>query len=123
MAQAHLHRFRDDLKNAPGPGSDAPPRSIRAKDLDENFRKVMVIESDEVDPVPYELEYFDEGTRLKNLKTLPDGQTKGDLAYWNPNAGKNNAGKWVVLRAKQSEDLHVLGIVGGELRWVKTEDC
>jgi hypothetical protein len=123
MAQAELHKFREDLKNKPGPGSDAPPRTIRARNLDENFQKVMVIESDQVDPVPYEVEYFDEGTRLKNIKAIPDGQTEGDLAYWNPSAGAGSAGKWVVLPAKQSADLHVLGIVEGKLRWVKTEEC
>jgi hypothetical protein len=121
MAQAELHKFREDLKKTPGPGSDAPPRTLSASDLDGNFKKVMLIESDDGDPPPYEVEYTDDGTRLKNLKHLPDGATEGDLAYWNPNAGA--AGKWVVLAAKQSRDLHVLGIIDGKLQWVSTEDC
>jgi hypothetical protein len=123
MAAADLHKFKDDLKAAPGPGSDAPPRTIRADDLDGNFKKVMLIESDDVDPVPYEIEHTENGTRLKSIKQLPDGGTEGDLAYWNPEAGNNGAGKWVVLKAKQSQELHVLGIIDGKLRWVKTENC
>jgi hypothetical protein len=123
MADIELHEFKEDVKNKPGPGSDAPPRTIRASDLDGNFQKVTLIESEDTDPVPYEVEYTDEGTRLKNLKTLPDGSTEGDLAYWNPDAGQNSTGKWVVLKAVQSSDLHVLGIEDGKLRWVDTEDC
>jgi hypothetical protein len=121
MAQIKLHLFRDDLKQIPGPGSSAPPRSIRAGDLDENYEKVTVIKPKQNNPVPYELEYTEQGTVLKNIKQLPDGQSRGDLAFWNPEAGE--AGKWVVLRAHRSIDLHVLGIEDGILKWVKTEDC
>jgi hypothetical protein len=121
MAKPKLHRFRDDLKKKPGPGSNAPPRTIRARDLDKNYEKVTVIKPKQRGPVPYEVEYTEHGTMLKNLKQLPNGQSRGDLAYWNPQAG--TGGKWVVLRAMQSSTLHVLGIRNGILQWVATEDC
>jgi hypothetical protein len=124
MAKADLHEFKDDLKNKPGPGSNAPPRTIRARDLDENFKKVMLIESDDVDPVPYELEYNDDGTMLKNLKQLPDGENLGDLAYYDPDAGNNGAGAWRVVRApEQDSKIYALTIENGALKWLETEDC
>jgi hypothetical protein len=70
MALPDLHKFERDLKNRPGPGSNAPPVSIRAKDLDENYKKVTLIESNE-DPPPYTVEYTKEGTRLKDIRGLP----------------------------------------------------
>jgi hypothetical protein len=71
MALPDLHLFENDLKNKPGKGSNAPPVSIRAKNLDENYKKVTLIESDE-DPPPYTVEYTEDGTRLKNIKGLPE---------------------------------------------------
>jgi hypothetical protein len=124
MAKADLHEFKEDLKNKPGPGSDAPPRTIRASDLDGNFKKVMLIESDDVDPVPYEVEYTEDGTMLKNLKQLPDGENLGDIAYYDPEAGNNGAGAWRVLRApEQDSKIYALTIENGALKWLETEDC
>jgi hypothetical protein len=124
MAKADLHEFKEDLKNKPGPGSDAPPRTVRASDLDGNFKKVMLIESDDVDPVPYEVEYTEDGTILKNLKQLPDGENLGDLAYYDPDAGNNGAGAWRVLRApEQDSKIYALTIENGALKWLETEDC
>lgn len=71
MPKLDLHEFKDDLKATPGPGSKAPPRTIRASDLDENFAKVTLIESAE-DPPPYQVEYTKDGTRLKNIRGLPE---------------------------------------------------
>jgi hypothetical protein len=124
MAKADLHEFKEDLKNKPGPGSDAPPRTVRASDLDGNFKKVMLIESNDVDPVPYEVEYTEDGTILKNLKQLPDGENLGDLAYYDPDAGNNGAGAWRVLRApEQDSKIYALTIENGALKWLETEDC
>lgn len=113
MAAPDLHKFKDDLKNKPGPGSNAPPRTIRANDLDKNFKKVTVAESDE-DPKLYELKYTEDGTILTRI--LPNGKNTGDILYWN---GK----KWVVLNAVESNVLHVLGIQNSALLWVQTQDC
>lgn len=113
MAEIDLHKFERDLKSRPGPGSAAPPRTIRAKDLDGNFNKVTLLK-DNNEPALYDLEYTKDGVRLTRL--LPDGKNKGDLLYWDRR-------KWVVLRAVQSETLHVLTIQDGTLKWVPTEDC
>jgi hypothetical protein len=123
MASIDLHKFRDDLRNAPGKGSDAPPRTIRASDLDGNFKKVTIIESDDVDPVPYELEHTEGGTMLKNLKQLPDGANLGDIAYYDPEAGNNGTGAWRVLAAPGDGKIYALTIQSGVLKWVETEDC
>jgi hypothetical protein len=64
MAKPDLHSFQRDLANKPGKGSDAPPRTLRAKDLDENFKKVTLLESDEDSPV-YSVEYSADGVRIK----------------------------------------------------------
>lgn len=115
---AQLHKFLEDTKKRPPPGVAAPPVSIRATNLDENFTKVTLIESDQTDPKPYEVEYSDEGTRLANIKTVPDGEHDGDLLFW-----KASEGKWRVFPALRSIDLHVLGLKDGKLGWIKTEDC
>lgn len=94
MALPDLHKFRDDLKNVPAPGSNAPPRTIRARDLDENFRKVTVIDSEALPP-----DY--------RVKPTKDGIILTDILPERP-AGNS---------------LHVLGVQGGVLKWVATEDC
>ena len=116
---AELHKFLEDARRPVKPGSSAPPVSIRATNLDENFIKVRLIESDQVDPKPYEVEYSKEGTRLANIKAAPDGARDGDLLYW-----KASEQKWKVFPAVRDKDkLHVLGILDGRLGWIKTEDC
>ena len=72
MALPELHKFERDLKNNPPKGSNAPPRTVRAKDLDENFVKVTLIESD-IDPPPYRVKYTDDGTMLTDIRGLPEG--------------------------------------------------
>jgi hypothetical protein len=113
MAAPDLHKFRDDLKNRPGPGSNAPPRSIRAEDLDENYKKVTLIESDQ-SPKLYDVRYTKDGTRLTRL--MPDGKKFGDLLYWN---GK----RWVTLSAPDSNQMHVLTATNSVLSWTATQDC
>ena len=68
MASPDLHKFRDDLKNRTAPGSNAPPVSIRAKDLDENYKKVTAVvpTNNEAGYVPdYDLKYTKDGTELR----------------------------------------------------------
>jgi hypothetical protein len=72
MSKPDLHLFKDDLRKKPSDGSNAPPRSIKAQDLDENFVKTSVIAPLE-DPPSYTVEYTREGTRLKISPGLPEG--------------------------------------------------
>ena len=68
MAAPDLHKFKDDLKNRPGPGSNAPPVSIRAKDLDENYKKVTAVvhTNNAAGYVPdYVPKYKKDGTELR----------------------------------------------------------
>jgi hypothetical protein len=98
------------------------PVSIKAADLDRNFRAATVInnpdESDE--DRSYAVEYREEGTVLNIIK-LPDGATKGDLLYWDPE--QDDGGAWAVLSAPSSTALRVLTIQNGTLAWTQTEDC
>jgi hypothetical protein len=113
MARPDLHKFRDDLRNVPAPGSNAPPRTLRAADLDDNFTKTTLLPSDQSPPL-YELRYTPDGTRLTRL--LPQGARSGDLLYW-------NGERWLVLPAPSSAALRVLTIQGGALAWTATEEC
>lgn len=113
MSGPDLHKFKDDLQNRPGPGSNAPPRTIRAKDLDENFKKVTVQKSDK-SPKLYEVKYTKDGIIFTRL--MPDGTGLGDLLYW-------NGLRWVVLPAVASSTMHVLTITNRILEWTSTEDC
>lgn len=113
MPLPDLHKFERDLKNRPGPGSNAPPVSIRAKDLDGNYRKVTLIASDQ-DPPLYQVEYTADGTRLTRL--LPEGANAGDLLYW-------SGEQWLVLPAPSDAALRVLTIEGSALTWMATEAC
>ncbi len=80
--------FSDYLRAQPL--ENDPPRSIRARDLDNNFARLTVI-SPKTDPPPYRVEYTKDGTVLKDIAGLPpdaiakqitlceNGQPK---AYW-----------------------------------------
>lgn len=74
MTGPDLHKFTDDLRKKPGNGSDAPPRTLKAKDLDDNFKKVTIIAPQE-DPPSYTVEYTREGTRLKIFPSIPSTGT------------------------------------------------
>jgi hypothetical protein len=115
---AELHKFLDDAKKTPAKGASSPPVSIRATNLDENFAKVRLIESDQTNPKPYEVEYTKDGTRLVNIRAVPDGEHDGDLLFW-----KASERKWRVFPAIRHADLYVLGLKDGKLAWIKTEDC
>jgi hypothetical protein len=79
MADIDLHLFEEDLNNKPAKGSNAPPVSIRAKDLDGNFKKVTVLESEE-DPPEYTVEYRDDGVVLKDINGLPPDAVAREFA-------------------------------------------
>jgi hypothetical protein len=116
MNEIDLHKFEDDLKlraTTFGTTRHTPPVCIRAKDLDGNYKKVTLIESDQEPPL-YNLQYTKDGTRLTRL--LPDGAAAGDLLYW-------NGSRWLVLSAPSSTALRVLTIQGGALAWTATEEC
>lgn len=113
MALPDLHYFKDDLAKTPGKGSNAPPVSIRAQDLDDNYKKTTLIESNENPPL-YQLEYLEDGTRITRI--MPDGANTGDLLYW-------NGTRWAVLAAPSSDTMHVLTITSGALAWTETEAC
>lgn len=63
MATIDLHLFEQDLVNKPGKGSMAPPRTIRAKDLDGNNKKLTLLPDNGETPA-YTVKYSQDGTRL-----------------------------------------------------------
>jgi hypothetical protein len=128
MADIDLHLFREDLAKVPPKGSDQPPRTIRAADLDGNFKKVTVLPSEEIPP-EYTVEYRDDGVVLKDLKGLPDGVYYGDMLYWDPERGDNGTGGWRILfapggGARTDNRVWVLAYDPrfGPM-WYRTEDC
>jgi hypothetical protein len=93
MSQIDLHSFRSDLLKKPPIGANGPPIGIRAKDLDENFRKVTLIEG-QGNPPEYRLKYTKDGIILTDLlPTLP------------------------------ASGLYVLTASDGALSWTATEGC
>jgi hypothetical protein len=99
-----------------------PPVSIKAADLDRNFRAVTLIDNPDEDGEnrSYTVDYRQEGTVLA-INRLPDGATKGDLLYWDPE--QEGDGAWVVLPAPSSTALRVLTLQNGTLAWTATEEC
>jgi hypothetical protein len=70
MSKIDLHKFRDDLLKKPPLGVKAPPIGIRATDLDDNFRKITVIEGRGTPPA-YKVKYTKDGTLLTDISGLP----------------------------------------------------
>ena len=89
-----LHLFERDLKNRPIDGSTAPPRTIRAKDLDGNNARLTLLKG-EGDPPLYEVKYTKEGTVITRIFPIAPSGTA----------------------------MHVLTITNGVLAWTATEDC
>jgi hypothetical protein len=128
--------FQEYLNHRPA-GADSPV-TIKAKDLDKNYKLATVINEPDKSEKDrsYTVEYTNEGTVLQ-IDKLPDGQTVGDLLYWNglawtllglapQNEGDLlywNGNKWAVLPAVNNSALHVLGIQGSALGWFATQDC
>jgi len=54
---------------------------------------------------------------------LPKGLNLGDILYWDPNAGENNEGAWVILPPPSGGQLHVLASNGQAPFWNQTVDC
>ena len=46
MNRPDLHRFEQDLKNKPGLGSTDAPRTIKAKKLDDNNKKLTLLKGE-----------------------------------------------------------------------------
>lgn len=93
MARIDLHLFERDLLNKPSNGSNAPPRTIRARDLDTNNKKLTLLQG-EGDPPSYTVKYTQDGTIITGLLPTP------------PASG-----------------LYVLTASNGTLAWTATEDC
>jgi len=74
MPGIDLHLFVDDLKSGASGTSNKPPRSIKAKDLDENFKKASVI-ADTSEPNSYTMEYGEDGTILKIFPSINSSGT------------------------------------------------
>lgn len=77
MPNPSLIKFRDYLTARPPKGSSAPPRTIKADDLDGNFKRCTVNKSQvqfNGQPV-YDVLYSSEGTELVF-------QVDGRYAYW-----------------------------------------
>jgi hypothetical protein len=89
-----LHLFEKDLKNKSLVGSNAPPRTIRAKDLDGNNKKLTLLKG-AGDPPLYDVKYTKDGTVITRI--LPE--------------------------APSATGMHVLTISDGVLAWTQTEDC
>jgi hypothetical protein len=113
MALPKLHQFERLVKNKPAKGSNDYPVSIKAKDLDENWKMTTLL-AGEGEPKLYEVEYTEDGTRITRI--LPNGTNTGDLLYWNEN-------KWVVFARPTAATMHALTITNGVLAWTETEDC
>jgi hypothetical protein len=64
MPNPSLVKFRDYLTASPPKGSTAPPRTIKADDLDWNFKNCTVIDSQSTGSPIYEAQYSQEGTEL-----------------------------------------------------------
>ena len=94
MERIDLHKFEQDLKNKPGLGSMDAPRTIKAKKLDDNNKKLTLLKG-EGTPALYEVKYTPKGTLITRiLPTPPDSTT-----------------------------MHVLTVTNGVVAWTATEDC
>jgi hypothetical protein len=113
MARPELHDFERLAKNKPAKGSNDYPVAIKAKHLDENWKRTTLLEGSG-EPKLYEVEYTKDGTRI--TKIFKDGTNVGDLLFW-------NGARWAVFSAPEGDDLKVLTIQGGTLAWLNTEDC
>ena len=65
-----LHRFQDDLLKKPALGSMAPPRTIKAKDLDDNHLKLRLLKGEGTPPA-YKVKYTKLGTIITDIQGLP----------------------------------------------------
>jgi hypothetical protein len=128
-----LHLFERDLKNKPVAGSNDPPRTIRAKNLDDNNKRLTLLQG-AGDPPLYEVQYTTDGTRITRI--LPNGSVAGDLLSWDGSAWQSvvsptgaaqllywNGSSWQLLPSPSSTALQVLTIQNGVFAWTATTDC
>jgi hypothetical protein len=94
MKLIDLHKFEQDLKNKPGLGSMDAPRTIKAKKLDDNNKKLTLLKG-EGTPALYEVKYTPEGTLITRILPTPP----------------------------ESTTMHVLTVTNGVVAWTATEDC
>jgi hypothetical protein len=97
--------YQDYLMQRPALGSNTPPVSIKASDLDKCFAAVTVIENpDEPDDrKSYGVAYKPEGTYLTNISGLPEGIRLGDIIYYDPLSEDG----WVVLAAPENTTIRI----------------
>jgi hypothetical protein len=94
MERPDLHKFEQDLKNKPGLGSTDAPRTIKAKKLDDNNKKLTLLKG-EGTPALYEVKYTPDGTVITRILPTPPTSTT----------------------------MHVLTVTNGVVAWTATEDC
>jgi hypothetical protein len=71
MNAPDLHKFEKDLTKKPGIGSMSPPRTIKAKNLDDNNKKLTILKG-EGNPPAYRVKYTKDGTVLTDIQSLPE---------------------------------------------------
>ena len=83
ITDADLHSFADDIsKGIQKGGGQKPPLGIRAKDLDDNFKKTAVID-DDGDFGIYKAKYTSEGTVLDFGEGIRIGVIRnGEFRYY-----------------------------------------
>jgi hypothetical protein len=64
MPNPSLIKFRDYLTARPPRGSSSPPRTIKADDLDSNFKRCTLTENGTIGADIYRPQYTSEGTEL-----------------------------------------------------------
>lgn len=83
-ANSSLHVFANDLSSQVKGNSNAPPRSIRASDLDGNFKALTIVPSSNI---PYKVNHSADGTSLDIFPAAPGagmfllGIVDGDLQW------------------------------------------
>jgi hypothetical protein len=71
-ANSSLHIFANDLATKVSGNSSAPPRSIKASNLDNNFKAVTIIPNHNI---PYTVNYVVDGTSLDIFPITPGAGT------------------------------------------------
>jgi len=106
---AEIHKFVDDLKSRPSGNSNSPPRSIKARDLDDNFAAITVIEVDGGSR-SYAVNYTKDGITLSFYPDLEDNPVTPE-AVMEKLTDVPKSGTWV------------LGAKDGAMTWLETQDC
>jgi len=70
MNAPDLHKFEKDLTKKPGIGDMSPPRTIKAKNLDDNNKKLTLLKGEGTPPA-YKVKYTADGTIITDIQGLP----------------------------------------------------